>query len=473
MAEDQLSAVIEGFRARFQAELEAQLAGLTDGHEQALAAARRTAYAEAEQRWAARLEEARLAAAAEAEQRSGAKLEALRTQWTAKLQAEVAAARSEVERTMVAESMRVRVEAEQAAAESASQARRAVEQAVATERQRAQTELDAERQRARTELDAERQRAQTQLEAERQRARTQLEAERERAERELAQARAASETERERALYPIEEVRHESPQPGNSARVLDTMRAIDNAELVSEALAAAVRGAALEAPRVALFLVNGGWLQEWPVPGVPSVDAGPIRPEGRPAGLLADAVRLRETASVVSDDARPAPAFAALPPGRRAVAVPFVLGGHPVAVLYADEADGGDAPASWLETIEILGRHASVRVGYLTALRTAQAARLLTGTRTNHGAADDPDPDDAQGARRYARLLVSEIKLYNESAVRMGRERRDLMHRLKPEIERARRLYDERVAPSIRARETYFQQELVQTLADGDHSLLG
>ncbi len=55
----------------------------------------------------------------------------------------------------------------------------------------------------------------------------------------------------------------------------------------------------------------------------------------------------------------------------------------------------------------------------------------------------------------------------------MGRERRDLMTRLKPEIDRARRLYDERIAPSIHSRDVYFQQELVQTLADGDQSLLG
>ena len=55
----------------------------------------------------------------------------------------------------------------------------------------------------------------------------------------------------------------------------------------------------------------------------------------------------------------------------------------------------------------------------------------------------------------------------------MGRERRDLATRLKPEIDRARRLYDERIAPSIQSRDVYFQQELVQTLADGDQALLG
>jgi ElaB/YqjD/DUF883 family membrane-anchored ribosome-binding protein len=78
-----------------------------------------------------------------------------------------------------------------------------------------------------------------------------------------------------------------------------------------------------------------------------------------------------------------------------------------------------------------------------------------------------------ESARRYARLLVSEIKLYNEGAVRAGRQQRDLLHRLRDEIERAKRLYQERVPPAVGARDQYFHQELVQTLADGDPSLLG
>ena len=37
----------------------------------------------------------------------------------------------------------------------------------------------------------------------------------------------------------------------------------------------------------------------------------------------------------------------------------------------------------------------------------------------------------------------------------------------------AQRLYEERVPPAIGARHALFQQELVQTLADGDRALLG
>jgi hypothetical protein len=70
-------------------------------------------------------------------------------------------------------------------------------------------------------------------------------------------------------------------------------------------------------------------------------------------------------------------------------------------------------------------------------------------------------------------LLVSEIKLYNEAAVRVGRQKRDLLQRLKPEIERARRLYEQRISSNVDSRGALFQQELIQTLADGDPALLG
>jgi hypothetical protein len=87
------------------------------------------------------------------------------------------------------------------------------------------------------------------------------------------------------------------------------------------------------------------------------------------------------------------------------------------------------------------------------------------------GTGSSVDDEDVQSARRYAKLLVSEIKLYNEGAVRVGRERRDLRSRLGDEIDRARRLYDQRVPQSLHGRDAYFQQELVQTLAEGDQSL--
>ena len=76
-------------------------------------------------------------------------------------------------------------------------------------------------------------------------------------------------------------------------------------------------------------------------------------------------------------------------------------------------------------------------------------------------------------ARRFARLLVSEIKLYNAAKVNDGRRNYDLYDRLKDEIDRSRKVYDKRVSPAVAARFDYFYDELVQTLAEGDPSKLG
>ena len=269
--------------------------------------------------------------------------------------------------------------------------------------------------------------------------------------------------------------------PRDTSGLLISLRAIDESASLTEVLAAAVRGAALESPRAALFLVDGTTLQEWPVDGVPPVHSGPIRADGREAGFLSEVLRTGETGSLDGTNDQTAPMFAGLSPGRRAVAVPFVLDGRPVAVLYADEDTEGQPLASWLETVQILGRHATSVISSLTAVRTAQAMGFISARSGANGSpasavdassdTKDEDDEEAQSARRYAKLLISEIKLYNEGAVRVGRERRDLQSRLRDEIDRARRLYDQRVSSSLKKRDAYFRQELVQMLADGDQSL--
>jgi hypothetical protein len=76
-------------------------------------------------------------------------------------------------------------------------------------------------------------------------------------------------------------------------------------------------------------------------------------------------------------------------------------------------------------------------------------------------------------ARRFARLLISEIKLYNEQKVAEGRYEHDLYDRLREYIDRSREMYDKRVNADVAARYDYFHGELVNTLAEGDASKLG
>ena len=76
-------------------------------------------------------------------------------------------------------------------------------------------------------------------------------------------------------------------------------------------------------------------------------------------------------------------------------------------------------------------------------------------------------------ARRFARLLISEIKLYNEQKVAEGRTEHDLYDRLREYIDRSREMYDKRVKAEVAARYDYFHGELVNTLAEGDVAKLG
>jgi hypothetical protein len=85
-------------------------------------------------------------------------------------------------------------------------------------------------------------------------------------------------------------------------------------------------------------------------------------------------------------------------------------------------------------------------------------------------AEDQKAHDDA---KRFARLVVSEIKLYNEAKVTEGRKTRDIYERLKEDIERGRQMYHDRVSAPVRDSTDYFHDELVRILAGGDPSALG
>ena len=111
----------------------------------------------------------------------------------------------------------------------------------------------------------------------------------------------------------------------------------------------------------------------------------------------------------------------------------------------------------------------------------AEPAPVTEAPRRRYGAdvelpievANDEERRFHTDARRFARLLVSEIKLYKESQVNEGRSRNDLYDRLRDDIERSREMYDKRVKPEVAQRYDYFHHELVNTLAEGDAAKLG
>ena len=76
-------------------------------------------------------------------------------------------------------------------------------------------------------------------------------------------------------------------------------------------------------------------------------------------------------------------------------------------------------------------------------------------------------------ALRFARLLVSEIKLYNSEAVEEGRGTADIYDRLRHDIDRSWEMYESRAHPSVRSEEDCFDAEVVRILASGERDLLG
>jgi len=83
------------------------------------------------------------------------------------------------------------------------------------------------------------------------------------------------------------------------------------------------------------------------------------------------------------------------------------------------------------------------------------------------------DADVHRKAQRFARLLMDEIKLYNQAKVAEGRKHRDLYDRLKEDIDKSRTTYQKRYGNTIAASADYLSTELIRNLAEDDISLLG
>src|SRR5262245_31137470 len=410
-----------------------------------------------------------------------------------RLQTEREAERQRLQSEREAERQRLQSELEAEHQQAIDAERQRTKDALEAVRQRLQNDLDAERERA---LGAERQRMQAEFDAERRRSaeaeatrQGEIETERQRLQGEVAQAQAALAAADEQARTDLDALRMHlegeiavaragaaavvkavsmpaaAGTGPDAGRIVGAIRALDDSTTLSETLDLLLNHTRALAGRAALFLIDGSRLKAWRGAGIPQVDVQTGESSIGGQDLLARAIQSGR--AVQSGPDVPPPPFARLSAKGTALAMPVLLGGRAVAVLYADSGDGA-LPAGAPDLVDALLRHASTVLAVLTAQRTLD---VVTGKPLNGGAVPDPNADD-QSARRFARLLVSEIKLYNEAAVRDGRQHRDLLARLGPEIERARRLYEERV-PGVGSRHMYFQQELVQTLADGDPSLLG
>ncbi len=274
-----------------------------------------------------------------------------------------------------------------------------------------------------------------------------------------------------------------------SARLLAAFERFDAAQTLRDTLDALAESVAAEVARVMVFVVRGTGLRGWRFIGISDApsEASDVAIGREFAGPLQATLVDRAACEVLASElANAVPALGWIAPAggdepMAGMAVPLVVDHEAVALVYCDDGLRQDrnVPAAWPEVVQVLVRHASVCLEAHTARRAAGFARLAVVPASS---SDSPDrvsmpaaatAADIEAARRFARLVVSELKLYNESAVIAGREARDLRVRLRDELARARRLYEARVPALLPDRDDYFDQEVVRTLADGDATLLG
>jgi hypothetical protein len=151
---------------------------------------------------------------------------------------------------------------------------------------------------------------------------------------------------------------------------------------------------------------------------------------------------------------------------------------EPAAVTESAMSDpfAAHAPTHGPEPVQQSSARAAVAT---TAVEPAQMAMAASATSTSVAsskpapAISNEDQDTHRKAQRFARLLIDEIKLYNQPTVIEGRNNHDLYDRLKEDIEKSRITYQKRFGNTVAADSDHFNQELVRILAEDDASLLG
>ncbi len=291
------------------------------------------------------------------------------------------------------ESARVRGEVEQAWAAKLREASTAAEARQATELREAQKLADRQLSEKVTSVRAEGQRVlEAALAAARQEAdrtlASRLDRLRDEAERTLVSeltAATAAATEAAEAAAKAAAVAVPAPEPPPPpppiddavSRMRDGIRRLDRVSRLTDALDALGELAAHEASRAAVLTVQDDRVRGWVFTAFePALDpAHQVDLELGEAGLVGHAVVTGQTQSLVSGaDGVPAgvaPTFAALPAGVGAMAVPVIVGGKVMAVLYGDDA-ASEPAAAWRESLEILASHAGHCMEALTAARAAQ-----------------------------------------------------------------------------------------------------
>ncbi len=310
-----------------------------------------------------------------------------------------------------------------------------------------------------------------------------------------------------------------------AASLLKAISAVNAGATQKEILRALLEGTQHYSSRAALFVVKGGNAVGWQGRGFSNSDDikdFPLDVNSGPAGQALHS-RAAASANAAEMDSAFISEFGAPVDGHVTV-LPLLLKEKVAALVYADggvEAGGHldatalellvTATSSWLEAVssrkqsqkeareqeadpqevpgvQAVSSYSDPFAGHSPAFAATAAAPVAAAAGAAAGASSGShavgsvvsapamSPEDAEThrkAQRFARLLVDEIKLYNQAKVTEGRKNRDIYDRLKEDIEKSRSMYLKRYGATVAANADYFSSEVVRSLAEDDSSLMG
>jgi hypothetical protein len=128
--------------------------------------------------------------------------------------------------------------------------------------------------------------------------------------------------------------------------------------------------------------------------------------------------------------------------------------------------------AEWRDAVLDCGRAFSSEPAALELIASLATLTAPAPPRPTNGAMPVGDQINT-AAQRFARVRIAEIQLYHASAVKAGRDARDLYGSLKPHIEAARDAFRDRYFENGTSSADYLHAEIVHALANDDATLLG
>jgi GAF domain len=164
-------------------------------------------------------------------------------------------------------------------------------------------------------------------------------------------------------------------------RLVESIRGLDGAMSLSEVLDALALAAARETARAAVVVIKADRIVGWRLSGFGMRDSQPksIDMSMAEAGVIGQAAS-SSRACTTRDGQNDGPGFEQIPSDRMGLAIPVVVGGRVVAVLYGDAVTDDVrehvVPSPWPEALEILSRHAAKCLEALTVQKSGSSTSI-------------------------------------------------------------------------------------------------